>query len=159
MPLPNMDPARSAEIQYSFKFVCETFGIEYNQETADHMLVMVEALKIYNERSKKYGQLWKDAGAAQNFYDAYRKARRLKALYGNRVEAVPDGQDDALDVINYVIFGIRNSRDGVIEEQGEDEGQRFAYGVMSDAAWNAATPSVDSQDPETGDERRKRLGL
>jgi hypothetical protein len=118
--LPNIDPNRRNDLYLAVQYICDTFSIAYNSESAEHMMVFLEALRIYDERNNQYGPLWKNAGAAENFFDASRKARRVKAVVMS--EGGFNIDDDALDAINYLIFGIRNMREGRIEEV--DDGLR-----------------------------------
>lgn len=119
MGLPQIDPGRRDGLYAAVKFLCETFGVEYNEDNCEHLLVFMEAEALYHERTQKYGGLWKEAGACENFYDGFRKARRVARVFpvmltqGEADKALPEhvsGLDDALDVINYMLFGIRNAR-------------------------------------------------
>lgn len=129
MPLPDMDPGRRADLYGAVQFICDTFDIAYTYDNCDQLTVFLEALKIYDERTAQYGPIWKNAGALENFFDAYRKARRCKTVMLGRGLAQEKGMtapdlpiDDALDTINYLIFGIRNAREGRIGEAEDDAG-------------------------------------
>lgn len=128
MPLSNIDPERRRNLQLAFQYICDTFGVPYTKDSAEHMMVFLEALQIYGERTKKYGDIWKNAGAIQAFYDAHRKARRIHKVWGaekvvpGEPMLAPTNLDDAFDAINYLIFGIRNARElRIYEREEEDE--------------------------------------
>lgn len=128
MPLPNLNPDKTEGLYKATRTLLEAFDIDYNKENADHLLVMLEVLALYNERTKRYGLLWQKCGAAENFFDAFRKARRINTRLGMVPVALraagssPDwgNLDDAFDTINYVLFGIRNARDGRLDREEDD---------------------------------------
>jgi len=95
----------------SAEVLLEATGLDPNQDTVEHLLIFIEALRIYQVRSEQYGDIWKKAGAVEMYYNAFRKSRRIWNVItqqGNKITI----EDDALDVLNYVIFGMRCARMG-----------------------------------------------
>lgn len=90
------------------------FGIGNTEEAHRQLEVMVDAVRVYDERSSVYGQLWKQYGALSNLLSAARKTDRLMAEWWFTDGAPPamhkDALDDAVDLLNYTVFFMRNAR-------------------------------------------------
>lgn len=102
-------------------FLLDHFDIERTLDNNNQMLLFMECVAIYAERSRAYGQVWKQYGALSNLLSVARKTDRLMAVWWTEEEeaykdgaAVPrlhkDNLDDAFDLINYAAFFIRNAR-------------------------------------------------
>lgn len=100
-------------------------GIELNQHTMEHLLVFLEALKLYYSRSGAYGQIWQQYGALSNLINAARKVDRTMEVWWTKETETyrasdgkvkpllhKDNLDDAFDCLNYLVFFIRNARSG-----------------------------------------------
>ncbi len=99
----------------ALQIVFAEHDIELNVDTAVHFGVMMDALKVYAERSQAYGQAWTQYGAMSNLLSMARKVDRLMAVWWSEEdEGIPklhkDNLDDAIDEINYTIFFIRCAR-------------------------------------------------
>lgn len=81
------------------------------EDYQEHTDVLNEALKLYEQREQKYHGLWKEVGASDNSTLAKHKIERVKMATNGGVTP-EDYIDDALDVINYAVFWIRNVRAG-----------------------------------------------
>jgi len=68
-------------------------------------LVLMEALELFRVRDPHHKSLWKEYGASDTAFHCKSKALRLNV-------APPEHLDDALDLINYAAFTIRNVREG-----------------------------------------------
>lgn len=96
----------------------EQFGIQPNEDNARQLLVFLNAVELYDERSRSYGQVWRNYGALSNLLSVARKADRLmKVWWHDRhdEDAAPhdfhkDELDDAWDLLNYAAFFIRNAK-------------------------------------------------
>jgi len=78
-----------------------------DDETLEHVGVLFEAVALYEEREKKYKGLWKEGGVADSLRHITSKSARVHAIGEGRTDL-----DDALDLINYTVFLIRNFRAG-----------------------------------------------
>lgn len=109
------------------KAVLDQQGIEPSLENIQQLLIFLEALKLYDERTRAYGQLWRQYGAMSNLLSMARKTDRTVKVWWTQEEEVldadtgkklpllhKDGLDDALDLLNYTVFFIRNARAGNI---------------------------------------------
>jgi len=67
--------------------------------------VLMEAFALFMERDPHHKSLWKEYGASDTAFHCKSKALRLNV-------APPEHLDDALDLINYAAFTIRNVREG-----------------------------------------------
>lgn len=91
-------------------------GINPSPENCDQLKVFLEALEIYDSRTSAYGQVWKQYGALSNLLSVARKTDRLMEYWWHDQDMVEvpllhkDSLDDAIDLINYTIFFIRNAR-------------------------------------------------
>ena len=83
-----------------------------------HLSVMEEAFFIYRERTGVRGQLWREFPPSDKIRMIKEKAARMNAAY----TLVPDEEvtpervaameDDALDIINFAVFFVRQIREG-----------------------------------------------
>jgi hypothetical protein len=103
-----------AEAQLAIQHLLELNGIPYTDDTAEQMAVFIDCMRLYDDRSKSYGQAWKQYGGLANLQSAARKVDRLMESWWHRGEGSlhKDGLDDAFDGINYFVFFIRMIRLG-----------------------------------------------
>jgi len=106
----------SAEQALALMRVLELNGIEPTEDNLEQLGVMLDCVRIYDSRSKSYGQAWKQYGALTNLLSAARKVDRLMESWWHRGEGSlhKDGLDDAVDGINYFVFFMRMVRLGRI---------------------------------------------
>jgi hypothetical protein len=89
-------------------------GVEINDENLQHLATFKEALRIYDDRSKTYGQAWRKYGALGNILFAAQCFNRLMKMWWHS-DGTPghkNSLDDAYDGINYLVFFIRNVKGG-----------------------------------------------
>lgn len=123
MPLRDIDPIGAIELQRCTQYMLEILGMEYNVENTAQLEIMLEALTIYDERSRMYGDQWKGSGAEDNLGNALRKVKRQRHQLGGNLEVSAlrkGGDDDAIDAVNYLVFFIRNLRAGNVSGFEED---------------------------------------
>src|SRR3989304_10094615 len=96
-----MADERSEQLRYHL----DLLGLDH--ETAEHVAVLLEAVALYEEREKKYRGLWKEYGVADSHHHIVSKTSRLRMAYTGQADI-----DDALDLINYTVFLVRNFRAG-----------------------------------------------
>ena len=96
--------------------VFDLYDLEYTKSNAEHFHVLMECLCVHEGRTKAYGTVWKRYGALSNLLSAARKVDRLMEIWwrkgGSPQMLHKDALDDALDGINYLVFMIRNARNG-----------------------------------------------
>jgi hypothetical protein len=98
-------------------------GIDPSVDNIQQLAIFLEALKLYNDRTVAYGQIWQQYGAMSNLLNVARKTDRLLNIWwtGDEEELDPDtgkpkpllhkdNLDDAIDLLNYTAFFIRNAR-------------------------------------------------
>lgn len=82
----------------------------------EQLAVILEALTIYRQRSRSYGEVWRQYGATANLLQAARKIDRLMQIWYHNPDGAEalqkDALDDAFDALNYLVFFIRAARDG-----------------------------------------------
>lgn len=111
----------SAEPQVldALKVVLGAFDIETTPYNVAHFSVLMEALKLYDQRTQAYGQAWEQYGAMSNLLKVASKTDRMMAVWWTGEDEIglphdegfhKDSLDDALDGINYTAFFIRNAR-------------------------------------------------
>lgn len=97
-----------------YKKFLETAGVQPTEENIQHLEVFMEALKVYDSRSAVYGMLWQQYGALSNLLNMARKTDRLMEEWWHKDGAPPvmhkDALDDAVDLLNYTVFFMRNAR-------------------------------------------------
>lgn len=88
-------------------------GIDVTDDNREQLRVCLEAVRTYSERTQTYGQVWRQYGALSNLLSSARKVDRL--MEGWWHDGAPplhkDGLDDAIDLINYTVFFMRNARE------------------------------------------------
>lgn len=83
--------------------------------------ILVEALNKFQERNAKYQDLWKEGGWGDSAHHVRHKAARVAmCLRGSKNEDghyssgdpvhLVDLEEDAIDLINYSVFFVRNVR-------------------------------------------------
>jgi len=110
----------------------EQLGAEATQENIDHLFTLLRAFSLYAERTKSYGQVWRQYGAVSNLLNAARKVDRAMELWWHKQDEILDGNgnvrpllhkdnlDDPYDAINYLVFMIRNARSGNVFGEAPD---------------------------------------
>jgi hypothetical protein len=96
-------------------------GLEDSQTNRRQLGVMNEALLIFQERERSRGGLWMQTGYPDSALHIKSKALRLNQAVAMGAAEGEEAIDEALDVINYAAFYVRNaraSRDG--EEHSHD---------------------------------------
>lgn len=101
-------------------------GFDGSDQEVEQIAVALEALAVFEERNALYRDGWYHAGAIDNLRNARRKVSRQMNIATVVCEkdppALADGNlDDAIDVINYTTFAVRNMRfvnfDGTPEKE------------------------------------------
>jgi hypothetical protein len=73
--------------------------------------VLIEALEIFLERNAKRADLWKQFGWQDSALHLRSKALRIALALEKDLDIDPeDVLDDAIDIINYAVFFVRNVR-------------------------------------------------
>ena len=81
--------------------------LEGDEENAAHLRVLLRAGSIYEERTLLRGQHWKTAPLSRHIDNIDTKVGRLKMIEElGRAPVVAD-LDEALDIINYGVFCVR----------------------------------------------------
>jgi hypothetical protein len=91
------------------------------KHTVEIGYILDEALAIYEERSKLYGDQWRKYGWRGCLYNARRKVERAWEHLWNRETERPtvhDDVDDLLDTINYCAMAIKSVREGNRDGKG-----------------------------------------
>ena len=96
--------------------VLQVIGVPVTNGNVEQMAVMLEAYHKYLERNAVYENLWQDYGWMDTLTHVRSKAMRIVRKFW-RDETAPKATaalhlDDALDLVNYVVFFIRNVREG-----------------------------------------------
>jgi hypothetical protein len=91
--------------------------IEHNQEMEEQFTVLMACMKLYADRDKEYGSVWKQYGALSNLSRGATKVDRLMEMWWhkgfNDTSLFHKNRlDDAYDLINYIVFFIRCARNG-----------------------------------------------
>jgi hypothetical protein len=120
-PMNIEDHEHMAEVVAAVNVVLEHFGIDSTADNNWQLLTCLEAVKVYSDRTRAYGQVWQQYGALANLLNAARKADRLMAVWWTEEEEYvgngqpvlhKDAMDDAIDLINYTVFFMRAARAG-----------------------------------------------
>ena len=82
-------------------------GIEPTESNADQFGVFLEALKIHEERNKRYRDVWRESGWKGALFDIKKKASRLWRQYMGEEETEGADLDDAYDLMNFAAFFVR----------------------------------------------------
>lgn len=96
----------------------DEMGVEPTSDNVEQLTVFLQALMVYHGRTGAYGQVWKQYGALSNLLSVARKADRLMSVWWHSqhrpTDRVPllhkDHLDDAIDLLNYCVFFVRNAR-------------------------------------------------
>jgi hypothetical protein len=100
----------------------EAIGLEANYETREQLMIMMEALTVYQQREAQYAGAWKEFGALNNLVRLATKCKRLVNKYWTKSISDLMGQDvdfdDAIDAINYAVFFVRQGRMGQWRSDG-----------------------------------------
>lgn len=81
-----------------------------DNDVADHDAVLGEAFKLMLDREESHKALWKKYGVKDNMLHVRSKKERMEVrLEDGDVEGFCQ---EALDLINYTVFSIRNARAG-----------------------------------------------
>lgn len=90
--------------------ILELADLESSDTNAEQMSVFLDCMQLFQERNAKYGDLWKEYGWRGNLLHVQSKAARVRKVWWDSKD--PFGHnadiDDALDLINYAAFFIRN---------------------------------------------------
>jgi hypothetical protein len=91
------------------------FGLDQTPENLEQLQVFINAMQIYNNRTVKYGDAWKQYGALSQLVRSANKVDRLMAVWWFGQSGVALGKealDDAYDALNHLVFFIRASTEG-----------------------------------------------
>jgi hypothetical protein len=84
---------------------------EHTSTDVKQLVELERCFEIYQERSAKYGEVWKQYGAINNLVRAATKVDRLMEQWWFDPPPHDYDLDDAYDAINYLIFFIRNVKE------------------------------------------------
>lgn len=99
----------------ALEFALEVLGLDPTLK--GQLGVMAEALKVHQERELKYDGLWKDGGHIDSAGHIRSKAVRVVRGTAEYDKELAMGvRDDALDLINYVCFWVRNVDEDRLDE-------------------------------------------
>jgi hypothetical protein len=104
-----MDRKETPELISDVLAVAERCGA--SQEQLEHLSVLLSAFAVYVERNERHGSLWKKFGWMDSIVSVRGKAARcVQQWYGPQtLEGGPGADlDDAVDLINFAVFLIRN---------------------------------------------------
>lgn len=97
-------------------------GLSAKPTTVEQMDVFREALELFEQRNNSddgYSDLWKEYGWEDSLVHMRSKLRRVEQRFRNLTS---QDLDDALDLLNYTVFFIRNVRaanpNGISESDG-----------------------------------------
>lgn len=92
----------------------ELLEFEDTPTNRDQLMVFIRSMRLFEERNKKYGDLWKEYGWRGNLLHVQSKAARVRKVWWDQATQPPGDQDldDAFDLINYAAFFIRNVEEG-----------------------------------------------
>lgn len=101
---------RTAEIN-----LLAAYDLDASMDTREQLQVFMQAMEVYRERSVAYAEVWKQYGAMSNLLSVARKTDRMMSAWhglssGETIHK--DDMDDAIDLLNYCTFFIRNFRSG-----------------------------------------------
>lgn len=119
------------------------FNVDISDDNIEQLLVLMSALRIYDERAKIYGDTWTTYGGLNNLLRAATKVDRSMEIWWHDQSdnANPlmhkDNLDDAIDAVNYLVFFIRCVRAGNIT------GSKRTRPVATDGAAAVLTSMLD----------------
>jgi hypothetical protein len=85
-------------------------GIEPTESNGEQFGVFLEALRIHEERNRRYQDVWTESGWKGALFDIKKKAGRLWRQFMVGKETEGADIDDAYDLINFAGFFIRGYR-------------------------------------------------
>lgn len=89
----------------------DAIGVPDTETNRAQLQIMLIALQVFSERDPKYHDLWKRRGWLGSLMHIDSKAARLMETFWKGTPGrmpMPDDVDDAIDLINYAVFFIRN---------------------------------------------------
>ena len=87
-------------------------GVENSATNDEQLGVLLECFGIFIERNERRKDLWARFGWPDSLMHIRSKAERLALLLDGSDQKPQDMEDEALDLVNYSIFFVRNSRNG-----------------------------------------------
>jgi hypothetical protein len=98
------------ERELAYGTTLRAFGLEDTPNAQEMLEVFLNALRIHEDRDRRYGDGWKRRGWLGNVADIIRKGERVRSMFWDSTEYdIVDDPDDLFDLINYAAFAIRNS--------------------------------------------------
>lgn len=91
---------------------------ELDKSNMEQFEVLMEALRIYEDRNRKYKDNWRRQGWRSCLFDLRRKVERVWDVFWSATprakapDAFDPDLDDALDVINFAALVTRSVREG-----------------------------------------------
>lgn len=91
----------------------EDLSLEEDITESEQLEVLAEAFSKFLERNGKYKDLWRQFGYQDSVHHVRSKAGRLNQLLSEQPtsDELDLAIDDAIDIINYAVFFIRNVRE------------------------------------------------
>lgn len=87
-------------------------GAPPTQTNIDQMAEYLAAFHIFIQRNEKYKDLWKDYGWMDSLTHVRSKAMRMiRKFWRDNPESDEINLDDSYDLVNYVVFFIRNFKE------------------------------------------------
>ena len=85
---------------------------DLSKTDADQLLVLQEAFEKFQERNGKYKDLWKKGGWPDSAHHIRSKSERIvnAVTTGATLEEAELYIEDAIDLVNYAVFFVRNVR-------------------------------------------------
>lgn len=117
--------------------------LELDENEREQLGVLLEAFGVFMEREQKYHSVWQQYGAVDSYHHITSKAARCE-LYLNG----SGDENDAIDLINYGVFLIRNMRAGRVRGAQRDVVVEDSWRVV-DQWWTG--------EPVTREYRRVKL--
>lgn len=90
-------------------------GVPLSDTNVEHFQVLWAAMNLFDNRNSRYRDNWRRYGWRDSLHHCRSKLSRMFSLFGS--DDPNKDLDDALDLINYAAFFIRNVKDG--NEHGE----------------------------------------
>ena len=89
--------------------ILRTIGPDQSETNIDQVRWMVKAMEIFAERQVQYGDGWADWGWKGQLVKMLDRMRRVWNVFWKNEAAIvrPSDTDDALDLINYIVFFLR----------------------------------------------------
>jgi len=98
----------------------DELALDIDEGDREHLEMMLEAFLLYKQKNAKYKNLWKVGGWWDSAHHIRHKGLRIGGLLeGFKEDHNPSERiEDALDLINYCLFFVRNVRAMLRGEQG-----------------------------------------